>query len=442
MSNIILWSWQITVDFTYQTGSRLPTLCDQIVKANLGVLHLVPRFREALVAIKEHGLQQDTAITTSSSDPKLPDALAKLRRFIHERGHKESIQIGGNPGISAVRGHLLRQGPEYTELPLSYYAGLYPSSVQEVVEKSFSEYRDALRVKQSVAAWPQTIGLETPDAKLMLIHGPGRSLADLAPDGDFTEFLNLSESVLAGSPKGRAIFAFNIPSLRPVKVRGEELTELDFAKRLVNGIKTHFKKSELGKRIRIFMSTRAIDNLRFATETLSLLQEAQIISMNEVEANMLHTAYNDGKHSDAPLAYKVRELPLTAILVCHSAYGAIMDLGCHPESIITSKKFCDDPPAFLEEVLRLSADGATYAMDATAGLGRQANEAMIRIYSENVSSDNRQREKFKATFQALTEPMPAGMLWIPSARAVQTLGAVVGLGAIFDGLLLSFLMRD
>ena len=38
--------------------------------------------------------------------------------------------------------------------------------------------------------------------------------------------------------------------------------------------------------------------------------------------------------------------------------------------------------------------------------------------------------------------MPAGMIAVPAARVVHPLGAVVGLGAVFDGLLLSFLMRD
>ena len=119
-----------------------------------------------------------------------------------------------------------------------------------------------------------------------------------------------------------------------------------------------------------------------------------------------------------------------------------MDLGCRPETIITSKKFSEKPAAFLEEVLRLGADGATYAMDATAGLGRTANESMIRIYSYNVPDESRQRARFNASFLSITDPMPAGMLAVSSATVVRTLGAIVGLGAIFDGLLLSFLMRE
>jgi len=261
----------------------------------------------------------------------------------------------------------------------------------------------------------------------------------MAPDGDFSRLFNLLGAVLAGaSEKSRAVLAINTPSTRLLRIGREEISEVRLAERFVQQI----RKSPFGGRVRIYVATRSIGNLKYAQAALSLLEQSDIVSMNDSEANWLHTAYNKGEYSDEPLAYKVRELPLKAIKVCHSADGVIMDLGCIPETIINSKSFVEQPADFLEEVLRLSADGATYAMDATAGLGRTANEAMIRIYSRNVHPESRQNDLFKRTFLNVTNPMPAGMVSISSAQVVRTRGAVVGLGAIFDGLLLSFLMRE
>jgi hypothetical protein len=218
----------------------------------------------------------------------------------------------------------------------------------------------------------------------------------------------------------------------------KKVSEMDILEDMI----TKVKEENFGDRVRTFIATRVFgDDMKFAERVFNLLKKADIISANDSEVEGLHRIHR-GAFIDIPLAYKLRELPFEAIKVCHSADGVIMDLGCIPENIITSAHFQENPPGFLEEVLRLSGDGATYAMDATAGLGRTANESMIRIYSQNVRPENRQQELFDRTFRNVTQPMPAGMLWVSSARVVNTLGAVVGLGAIFDGLFLSFLMRS
>ena len=219
----------------------------------------------------------------------------------------------------------------------------------------------------------------------------------------------------------------------------KKVSDLLFLLRLLKEV----KKTQFGAtQVRTFVATRDFgDDPWFPRHVLAVLGYADIISVNDTEMDGLHTALI-GSFQEMPRAYKLRELPYEAIKVCHGAHGVIMDLGCRPETIITSKKFSEKPAAFLEEVLRLGADGATYAMDATAGLGRTANESMIRIYSYNVPDESRQRARFNASFLSITDPMPAGMLAVSSATVVRTLGAIVGLGAIFDGLLLSFLMRE
>jgi hypothetical protein len=220
---------------------------------------------------------------------------------------------------------------------------------------------------------------------------------------------------------------------------GKLVSEMDILENMIDRL----KNSPHGSMIRVFIATRVFgDDTAFAERVFRLLKKADIISANDSEVHDLHTVHNKGSHADIPLAYKLRALPFKAIKVCHSADGVIMDLGCIPEHIITSHRFRDDPPAFLEEVLRLSADGATYALDATAGYARAANESMIRIYSSFVSQNSRQTDLFNRTFLNVREPMPAGMLSVASARVVRPLGAVVGLGAVFDGLLLTFLLRD
>ncbi|MFQ5926472.1 MAG: hypothetical protein ACE5MH_03460 [Terriglobia bacterium] len=450
MSNIILWAHQATVDHTYRVGDDIALIARKLNESGF----LVKRSRNPnkadkvltneLKTVQMNGLPNDRMVdVTALSTKDIPGKLQKVREQLKKYEDSHEVHIGGNPAIAAIRGYLVRQGPEDTDLPLVFYAGLYPDSVKEVLEKYRPDLVEAFRVPYRIKAHPQSIGLETARAKLVLIYGPGRALSDLAPEGNFTRYFNLLESVMAGTtPKSRTVFAINAPTLRKVSVGGKEMTELDLAKQLVKEL----KKSEFGDRVRIFVATRGFRTKEapleeYARATLSLLEEADIISASDTEIDALHTAYR-GEHHDDPLAYKLRELPFEAIKVCHSADGVIMDLGCRPERIITSKRFQADPAGFLEEILRLSADGATYALDATAGLGRTANEAMIRIYSRNVAPENRQTDRFRTTFLRITEPMPAGMVSIASARVVRTLGAVVGLGAIFDGLLLSFLMRD
>ena len=448
MSNLILWAHQATVDYTYRVGDNVSKLAGALLETGLLPDPNEPHneaekaLRAALQRVRTQGLLEDTWLdVTRLSTPDTPKHLQQVRDLLST--YPSEVQIGGNPAISAIRGYRLRQGPEETDLPLVFYAGLYPDSVREALQQHHPDVLEAFRVQYPVHKWPQTVALETARAKLGLIYGPGRSLADLAPDGNFTSYLNLVESVMAGTlPKSRVVFALNTPTLRPVKIGEEEIPELEVAIRLLKELKA----AKYGDRVRVFLSTRSFGRRdeeihHFAQEALALLNEADIISASDAEIHALHTAHR-GEYHDEPLAYKLRELPFEAIKVCHSADGVIMDLGCRPERIITSQGFRRDPPGFLEEVLRLSADGATYALDATAGLGRTANEAMIRIYSRNVLPENRHADRFKATFQAITEPMPAGMVWIPSARVVRTLGAVVGLGAIFDGLLLAFLMRN
>ncbi len=461
MSNIILWSHQSTVDHNFRVGERISKVASELLAQhrewlNSNAKSEVEKTRQEdkdwvredtllriLERIRDHGLSQDIKKDITQYT-EMPEKIELIREYLN-RNFEGETDVGGDPAIAALRGYFLRQGREDTDLPLVFYAGLLPKSVEEALrdEKLPSAWEEVTRVRQEVPDKPQSIGLETRDYKLIVIYSPGRSIVDLAPNSDFTRFFALLEGVMAGNPGGLAVLAVNAGKPKEVKIKDEKgnkrvVSEMDILESMIAEV----KQTTFGKRVRIFVATRVFGgDIDFAHRVFDLLKKADIISVNDSEAHDLHTAYK-GSFVDIPLAYKLRMLPFEAIKVCHSADGVIMDLGCIPEKIITSRHFRENPSGFLEDILRFSADGATYAMDATAGLGRNANEAMIRIYSQNVSPESRQNDLFNRTFRNVREPMPAGMLWVPSARVVNTLGAVVGLGAIFDGLLLSFLMRD
>ena len=451
MSNIIFWAHQSTVDYTYLAGQNICQVASSIMEKEI----FSPQYSELNAEISKiaiHGIPKDIKvdITKCESDDKVIAALDNLRAHL-EKDYElhPSILIGGNPAISAMRGHLLRsgRGPNETDLPLSLYTGLFPTTVSEILESKAAELpqgtSEAFKVKIPINARPQTIGIETGRAKLMIIYGKGRSIADLAPHGDFSGYIKSLENVLAVNPRGLVVLALTIPptpSLRDTVPTSDGTSEYDLS---INLIKT-IKKTSFGDRVRVFVSTRYIkeENIKDAQAILDFLKmkEIDIVSMNETEAIRLYTAFNDNTYRDIPLAYKVRELPFQSLKLCHSPSGVILDLGCIPERIITSKRFREDPAQFLEETLRLSADGATYAMDSMASLGRTSTEAMIRIYSKHV--DEREDERFKVTFLNVDEPMPAGMIWESAAKVRHPMQAILGLGAIFDGLFLSFLMRD
>jgi len=474
MCNLLVWAHQATVDYNYRVGPRITEIAKLILQNGWLSEH-----HGSFQRIVDDGIKDDRKLLVGESTATDFDNIKQL--LAQKLLEGPEIEIGGDPAIAAIRGHLLRLGPGSTDLPEVWYMGLLPESVKDVLEKrqvneAYEIRTNVFKIAQAVKHRPQSIGLEADVAKLILIQSSGRSISLLAPDGSFQDFFSSLEqelkqksspptrivlAITAGKPnmvevsqKSYAALAQTVsqvlgdsdPELKAMLLSATDtkVSEIIFLWQLLREI----KKTAFGDRVRTFVGTRDFRDKNnrldrpFAKSALYLLKEADIISSNDAEIHDLYAVHTRETKHEIPLAYKLRELPFRAIKVCHSADGVIMDLGCRPEHIITSDSFRKDPSTFLTDVLRLAADGATYAMDATAGLGRSANESMIRIYSGHVNEKSRQHERFNAMFLGITEPMPAGMISIPSARVVRTLGAVVGLGAVFDGLLLSFLMRE
>jgi hypothetical protein len=490
MSNLIIAVHQATLDYNYRVGRNLGKIAAHIVEEGW-----LKEASELFEGVQAQGLSKDTKLTVTEYD-KMPSELNKLREWLNKERYDYNIQIGGDPAITAIRGGLLNV-PKHGDLPVVWYAGVYPNSVKEALEKGkveeAEEIRKVFRILYRNDKEPQSVGLESDVFKLIIVYGPGRSINGLASKGSFEGFLtSVVDEIKKEFPNENdhpkhITIAINTAHSEWMTVEDEEekealesvanklvdeykkvipagdkesenfkkslindegkVSEIVYLKRLIEQAKTEIKQALPNSEFRIFAATRYLRDERgdlltyLAQGVFLLLRQVDIISTNETELQDLHTVYKGAFH-DIPLAYKLRELPFKAIKVCHSADGVIMDLGCRPEHIITSQRFREDPAGFLEEVLKLSADGATYAMDATAELGRWANEAMVRIYSQEVKDENRRHAHFNRTFLNVDAPMPAGMISIPSAQVVHPLGAVVGLGAVFDGLFLSFLMRD
>jgi hypothetical protein len=321
-------------------------------------------------------------------------------------------------------------------IPIVKYGGIHPASLGEFKAKQKSSAPAFYAVLQEVfdkalcveiPEKPMTVALEG-QCKIIIAYGKGRTL-DYLQTGDFSGYLKRLAPLISSNPDGKVLFAF--PSvLHPLKLGAELLDEIQTTfgdnSLFYFGCSTFREGASLN-----FDRTREIWHL--------LLKRAHILSMNETELGDLHTVVvGKDTHQDKPLAYKLLELPTDAIKVCHGADGALMDPGPDPGRIINAESFTNGPAAFLEESLRLATDGATYGI--ASPLGHDATEASVRIFSATVP--NRNSERFRAAFLNVLESMPPGLIAVHTPVVARSMSALTGVGARFDGLLATFLMRS
>jgi hypothetical protein len=428
--NVIVWGIQSTVDYAYQVVDNLPQIARDWLKEGT-----FPSISGLLRGIAQTGLAQDRRedLGEKRNPGEVADELKRAQDWLRQKKYKESTKLGGNPIISAVRGHYLTAGAKQSTLPQNIYAGLLPKSVEEYLE-DHPELNDVFRGRIPVQAWPKTVALEARTRKLILVDGCGRRLDDPALEGSFNQFLDeyMKEiDKIVTEFSGRVtVIALSVP--RPVELGAQ----------LIDALKERFKD-----KMKIFVGTSSFRKGQDIDEedTLEIynkiLKKADIVSCNEQELDDLHTVVVGGRayQQDVSLAYKLKQLPLQGIKVCHSADGAMLELGCNPEPIIRSDEYPKNPHEFLEDALRLSVDGATYTIDALE-VGQTANESMIKVYSASVT--DRSTELFRTTFLKTVERLPAGIIAVPAPLVARRLATLTGIGAIFDGLLVSFLMRD
>ena len=427
MENIILSLPQATIDRTYQVGDRISNFSKDF--ATFFEFH--KESEDAFNEIAENGLARDYNISLPLENNSLV-AIGKADQYLDQRGYHPSTNIGGNPAILALRGHSLRGRNEDTKLPRVKYAGVLPASLQTFIEHQADEAQKYLLREVFDAELchlrkdePQTIALES-DKKIILSYGPGRNLSYLSEAEDFSSYVNSLKANLSLDPNCRIVVAFSIP--HPLHLGAKLIDELKLA--FGEKLKVYVGLSTLRKGTKI--KNQLIQDLN-----QHILNRVDILTMNDAELHDLDTGLV-GDYRDIPLAQKLKELPVKAIMVCHSADGAIMNVNCQPEAIVNSDHFNEDPAAFLKETLRLATDGASYALDSI-DTGRTASETLVRIYSSSI--ENRSIGRFDATFLNVLEKMPAGLISVQAPQIGRPLSAVTGVGAMFDSLFLSFLMR-
>ena len=318
-------------------------------------------------------------------------------------------------------------------MPAVAYVGLYPKSLAQYIARAKSADTKNLlaavfRGRIKIDDEPQSVALEA-GKKLIFAYGQGRTVDLLFKGSNFKTYVQEIAQQVDGFKHGTAVVAIGVPF------------PLQDGVRLLQNL-----RGEFHDRLKVFIGTSSLRKTGGALDipetqrVFELLKLADIVSFNEVELNDLHTAVvGQGVHADLSLANKLKDLPLRAIKVCHSADGAILDIGCDPGEIIQSEAFKKDPYRYLKEALQLSVDGAAYALDSS-GVGSEANASMIKIYSDSIK--DRTSEVFRVTFLKTLERMPGGIVGVEAPLILQRRNVLTGVGAMFDGLLLSYLMQD
>lgn len=485
MENLIIWGIQATVDYRYIVEDDLTTIVGEWADEKTGILpqkkklfdtiagsgltedlkeNLQDRLRKIsngkdkgkeanlkmgivknrkilskeievkFIKNKKTGEEEKDTVTLPKNKfeviEDIAEQLDEARKYLDEpaRNYKWKAELGGNPAIAAVRGYQLKRGVSESKLPKSVYVGLYPDSVKDYVAKYLRKEepdieKKVFESKIRLKAQPQTVSLES-DRKLMLVYGPGRSLLYM----DEQMYFKMIKETLKKYKNDGVVFAFM--GIYP---------ESD-ASKLIGKIKDRYKKAKIFIGTGSFKKDEIIDKVLVTETYYKILEKADIVSFNDDELHDLHTVIvGKGARKPISLADKLKELELDAIKVCHSADGAILDLGVNPESVINNKQIREDPYGYLQEALQLSVDGASYVLDSVK-IGRKANETAVRTYSESITK--RSKELFNRTFLKTVEHLPGGLVTVYAPLVVHPLATLTGIGAIFDSLLLSFLMRN
>src|SRR4051812_33210063 len=101
--NVVLSLPQVTVDYTFMLPGHLERVCAEFVKRGF----FDKEDREELESISTFGLQQDRNRRLRLNSKSLPDLGGALEYLRTTYPRVELAQIGGNPAISALRGHYL-----------------------------------------------------------------------------------------------------------------------------------------------------------------------------------------------------------------------------------------------------------------------------------------------------------------------------------------------
>jgi len=202
----------------------------------------------------------------------------------------------------------------------------------------------------------------------------------------------------------------------------------------IQGLREDYKNK--GVEVKLFVGTNAFKGDPAEIKAYwESIKQADILSFNEAELNSI---YNALYSSDAsiPLGEKFRILGASGfngIMVCHSAEGAIIGAFGKLDQKMEGKltQFAD----YLKESLQLAVDGTSLVYEN----GVHPHDSNVRNYSHNVRK--RQEGSFYVEFVHPHKQLANGIEGVNSVQIDHPLGNLVGLGANFDGILLSYLFR-
>jgi hypothetical protein len=280
----------------------------------------------------------------------------------------------------------------------------------------------ALRVEK----YPGTLSLEIPPYKIMLASSEGRKLDEF----DQNKFITNLKTIVEKHGPENTILAIGGLNSDPAKKYVD----------LIQKVKKEFPE------LKIFIGTNSFakkspEEIKKYWEVLCL---GDIISFNDEELKTIYDAVYSPR--SIPLARKLKELEHPGIKICHAAEGAILDPGYYPEKIIgnpiidnpkAGQELLVNPKEFLERILTLAADGATYIYERSKKLGYPSYRA-IQIYSQNIRC--RWEDGFRVKFVYPDNALTNGLLGVAAAKVDYSLGRQTGTGAFFDAGIVSYLL--
>ena len=366
-------------------------------------------YKSLFEGLLNSGLKRDEEI--KGIDQQILMSLMRYSYEVVKEGSEQRREfIGGSPCISAYASKMLANG--HSSFPDIFYVGSLPSTVQSYIEIMGDGFKEFFKHSVKNEYCPITLSIEVGTYKLMLANSKGRNLSELDKEKYIKAVSNLMNEY-----NGNRVMAFGGLN----KGSAEEYLKL-FSEIMANvpGAK-------------LFLGTNSFSrqNEEQIRKMYKLLETADIISLNDAELTDVAKAvlHRDERHIDETnisLSQKLRYILPSKLKICHSAEGAIMDANDESRRMNGN---CD-----FSRILQFCTDAASYSY----AYGYNPTHIEAIVYSNEIIS--RQREGFYIRFIMPSEMLSEGISSAIAPKIEEGKGTLTGIGAIFDGYLLSCLL--
>jgi hypothetical protein len=336
------------------------------------------------------------------------ESLAEQKRLVRDTHRMGTVNldhlvetIGGSPAISAVTAHNLTRNEDH--LAKSAYIGSVPLSLEEVLQNTPYEHIFSHGVRNGHR--PTTLSFETDRYKLMLSNSEGRNLADLRADGRYTLDVRKFFQAIPYGPVAIAISGLNKGMPREYHefitwAVSEEPAAIVFVG--TNSFATQMKTGDYD----------------LVNDYWDVCRMGDITSLNESELEQLHTAKNGSVNCSR--AERLRDLNHPGITVCHSAEGA---------AAYTNQRMTPHQRKLLGDALQV-------AVDATSSYYQSGREPRT---IRDVCEYGRSVVRADTDFMGCSNRDPH-IVTVNAPVVDRPLGDTTGLGARFDGYLMSIVL--